>query len=147
SRETQMAMVAQNLPKKLTTPPKANTPPVPAPQNAATQQANPTPDEPAAPQTSNDQPKPPEKPEATTLEPPIVNSPIVKSIDMAPIKAQFDEVLRPITESPYIATVQHSGNGGSTVTIDLWNSDTWDKKGTAKFSVAQQMGDRFVLSP
>jgi len=98
--------------------------------------------EPTKPETNTNT-----QPDTTTPEAPTINSPIVKSIDLAPIKGQFDGVIRPLTDSPYIATVRHEGNGQEKMTIDLWNSDTWDKKGSAEFRNTQDMGSYFVLSP
>jgi hypothetical protein len=145
SPEVQQTLLAKNTPKKPTPPPPSpktdGQQPPPTGANAQAgpdQQPTPQPDivEATKPETNVVQP---------TGEAPTINSPIIKSIDMAPIKGHFDGVIRPLTESPYIATALHGNNGN--ITIDLWNSDTWDKKGTASFANAEQTGGTFVLSP
>lgn len=82
------------------------------------------------------------QPAGPQLVPPAINSPIVRGVDMIPVAESFDEVIRPLTQSPFIAVVRRSGGSQ---TFELWNIDTRDKRGSAVFSVADST--RYVLSP
>jgi hypothetical protein len=69
----------------------------------------------------------------------------VKLSKAAPIPPAFDEVIRPLTDSPYIA-VRRQVDGN--MQIDLWDTRTWEHDGQARFAASSEPGgNKYVLSP
>ncbi len=155
SPETRQQLLAQNskgphaAPKPqipAPPPPPANTS-VPsaevvpaAPQPIVKEPERPAPE--PAPEPKPVEPKPAPEP---VVEPPPITSPIVASIDLAPIPGPFDGVIRPLTESPFLTVVRRTP--GNSVSIELWESgDTWTHKASVKFAQMAE-GNHYVLSP
>lgn len=84
---------------------------------------------------------------ATTSAPPVpaALSPIVKSIDAAPLNGTFDDMLAPLTESPFRAILRASGSNTS---VEVWDTQSWKQIGQASFAKGADPNEaRFVLSP
>ncbi|WP_428937626.1 hypothetical protein [Fontivita pretiosa] len=91
------------------------------------------------------EPQTPTPPSPSPTEPPISSSPLVKLSKAAPIPPAFDEVIRPLTDSPYIA-VRRQVDGN--MQIDLWDTRTWEHDGQARFAASSEPGgNKYVLSP
>lgn len=72
-------------------------------------------------------------------------SPVVKSLEIAPLKEAFDQIIYPLTDSGFRA-FQHAS--GSNTIIDLRDAQTWAQRASASFATAPEVsGNRYVLSP
>lgn len=77
--------------------------------------------------------------------PPPELSPIVRSIQTAPLEMNFEQFIRPMTESNFRAIARtDSGN----VQVQVWNIETSRQTGSTSFALGQQQWEnQYVLSP
>jgi hypothetical protein len=86
----------------------------------------------------------PEVAEAPPPEPKISASPVISKTEIAPIKDPFDEVLRPLTDSDYLALLHKSTD----ISIDVVDTRSWKITGSTKFALdTDPAGNHYVLSP